>query len=1130
MATRVSRGEHSALRASLASVLLLWLGAHPTIAQDPSTATPLVREALVANQRVDRPIHGGEKQYFVFHLASGEFARLVVEQHGANVGLTLRDPEGQTLFEGNSPNGDQATEPLTAVASQGGLHELEIWSLIPRAPLGRYTVLLEEPRQATASERQRFVLRNRAWTLIEGGFDLRAKARDAATLRQAIEQWELAAPLWGQVGDWSQQARALNAAGLAHRQLGELEKARPHYQQSLALWRRAGNRSGEADSLNNLGRLQALSGELSEALQTHLRALAVRREIEDLRGVAQSLSQIGTTQRSLGETDKAHTALSEALSVSQQLGDHRAEPHIHNNLGLISQDRAQHQKAIEQFNLALALFKQAGSQRFQAVTLSNLGTVYQSIGDFARAEALFAEALSLNQELGDRNGIAATQFNLGWTLLKANKARPSLIASRAALEQFGEVDNRQGQGRALVVIGGALLELGELETASARLHDGLTILQDTGALQGQFDAHHLLAKLLDRQGKPVQALAQIDRALQLAQRLDNTSARGTALTEAARIEFNRGQLLAARARLVEALEITESIRSQVASQTHRTTFLARSLDRYELLTDVLMALEGAQPGRGNATAALANVERGRARSLLELLTESEIRGDGDPQLLARERSLRQNVNAKERRRLQLVARGGTDSLNQATALDAEIRRLLEGLVDVRAKLRTENPRHAALLEPRPSTVAEIQGELLDEDTLLLEFALGEQTSYLWAVTHSTLEAYRLPPRARIEELTRRVIAQLQAPRSPPTPTTATTPSNIGEPSNDDAELSRMLLAPLGKRLGQFPRLLIAADGALRSLPFAALPTPTSNKKADYLVAHHEIVYTPSASVLLLQRRATANRVPAPKVLAIFADPVFRADDPRVRGTTATARATTTQSRSAQPPSVEASANVANSFSRLRFSRREAQRLAAMVDEDQRLLALSFDASRKTVTSPEMTQYRNVHFATHGVLDGERPELSGVVLSLVDASGQPQEGFLRLHDIYNLHLNANLVVLSACQTALGQEIRGEGLVSLARGFIYAGASRVVASLWQVPDRASAELMVHFYRGMLQEGLSAAAALRSAQIALIEEGRFADPYSWAAFVLQGDWRRASPPRKQIPSRQHLESVSSPGGHTP
>jgi CHAT domain-containing protein len=169
-----------------------------------------------------------------------------------------------------------------------------------------------------------------------------------------------------------------------------------------------------------------------------------------------------------------------------------------------------------------------------------------------------------------------------------------------------------------------------------------------------------------------------------------------------------------------------------------------------------------------------------------------------------------------------------------------------------------------------------------------------------------------------------------------------------------------------------------------------------------------------------------------------------------------------------------------------------------------LHATGFDANRAAAVSPALAEYRIVHLATHGVLNTRQPDLSGVVLSLVDAAGRPQDGFLRLHDIYNLRLNADLVVLSACQTALGRDVGGEGLVGLTRGFMYAGAKAVVASLWQVDDESTSELMKRFYRGMLEEKRRPADALRAAQLDMSRQRRWSAPFHWAGFVLQGDWR--------------------------
>lgn len=279
-----------------------------------------------------------------------------------------------------------------------------------------------------------------------------------------------------------------------------------------------------------------------------------------------------------------------------------------------------------------------------------------------------------------------------------------------------------------------------------------------------------------------------------------------------------------------------------------------------------------------------------------------------------------------------------------------------------------------------------------------------------------------------------------------------------------------------------------SDGALEYLPFAALPAPATTAP---LIATHEIVRLPSASVLAEVREEKAHRAPAPRSAAVFADPVFRQDDERVSG-----------ARPVEVDVLRAADDVdLSQLPRLYFSRQEAGAIAGLAPRGAVRKELDFDASRPTVKKLDLENYRVVHFATHAFLDSKHPELSGLVLSMVDRSGQPQDGFLSLHEIYNLKLNADLVVLSGCQTALGQEVRSEGLVGLTRGFMYAGASQVLASLWGVRDSATADLMRHFYAAFFERRLPPAAALRKAQLAMMKDPRWAAPYFWAAFTVQG-----------------------------
>src|SRR5262249_32402361 len=289
--------------------------------------------------------------------------------------------------------------------------------------------------------------------------------------------------------------------------------------------------------------------------------------------------------------------------------------------------------------------------------------------------------------------------------------------------------------------------------------------------------------------------------------------------------------------------------------------------------------------------------------------------------------------------------------------------------------------------------------------------------------------------------------------------------------------------------------------------FALLTEPiVSTNKYQPLIVDHEIANLPSASVLATMRSQFGSRQPAPKSIAILADPVFSQHDRRITSNTnAAARLPAEQdfdrvTRSARKLGV---LRGGDDWTRLPLSRQEAEQILAFSSKSEAKLALDFDANLSTATAPELSQYRILHFATHGLFNDETPELSGLVLSLVDEKGEPRNGFLSLPEIFNLNLAADLVVLSACQTGLGKDVRGEGLVGLTRGFMYAGAARIVASLWAVRDKDAMELMVRFYTAILKENLRPAAALREAQVSMWREGRWS-PRRWAGFVFQGEWR--------------------------
>jgi CHAT domain-containing protein len=694
------------------------------------------------------------------------------------------------------------------------------------------------------------------------------------------------------------------------------------------------------------------------------------------------------------------------------------------------------------------------------------------------------------------------------------------------------------EAAALGNLGSAHLALGDRQKAADFYNQELTLCRRLGARRCLAAALDSLGNLSFLLGEREKSLEYLDQSLHLFRLAGERRSEVNALHGLARTNYSLGNLDEARKQIEAALEIRESLRANLARQDLRASFFGSVQNGFDLYIDLLMSLHEKDPAAGFDARALQASERARARSLLEQLAESnaDIRQGVDAELLERERVLQQQLNAKAAARTNAFNRNGGEAM--VAAFDKEIADLTSRYREVEARIRMSSPRYAALTQPQPLSVREVQ-QLLDENTILLEFALGEKRSWLWAVTRNSLNCHELPPRAEIETAARNIHELLGARQPKPGLSETEQLKRITEADAklpaESAGLSRMLLGPIAaalQREWKGKRLAIVAAGALEYLPFAALPLPEREPNSQSairnpqwlqpLIADREIVNLPSASVLAAIRRETSGRQAASKTLAVLADPVFEQHDPRLamaKKKSAAADDLAVSVRSAEPsaPASALPSELArsvrsfhrasfgrNGFGRLVFSREEADAIARLAPRDSLLKATGFAANRQLAAGGELGRYRIVHFATHGLINSEHPELSGLVLSLVDETGKPRDGFLRMHELFNLRMPADLVVLSACQTALGKEIRGEGLVGLSRGFMYAGAERVVASLWQVDDQATAQLMQHFYRGMLKENLRPAAALRAAQIEMSKQKRWSSPYYWAGFVMQGEWK--------------------------
>ncbi len=536
-----------------------------------------------------------------------------------------------------------------------------------------------------------------------------------------------------------------------------------------------------------------------------------------------------------------------------------------------------------------------------------------------------------------------------------------------------------------------------------------------------------------------------------------------------------------------------------------------------------MDLHKKNPSKGYATIALHISERSRARGLIELLAQAnaKISKNVDPKFIVEEQELQLKRQAQEKILAKLINQTPLpkDTIKQT---ETEIQNIINQQKQLKAKIRAQNPERDKLTNPEPLKLSQIQQQL-DKDTVLLQYSLGKESSYLWLVTSNSLNTYELPKGEEIEKNANRFHSQL---------------SRKGFAIDSAQKLSEIILKPVkDKIIGK--RLVIVADGTLLKIPFAALADPNNRKNStstktsnecrevtcnlsrgglipepipnkpgtadtNYqpLMLNHEIVNLPSASTIAIQREKIAKRKIAPKKIAMLADPVYSPKDKRVTGKEETITPELDLERSA----LQRSANSLNrtGWTRLPNTKIEAEEILKLVSSQSSLPAFSFGANYNLATSEKLNQYQIIHFATHGFVNPDQPELSGIVLSLVNKDGKQVPGYLRLADLFEQDYPAELIVLSACETGLGKNVSGEGLVGLTRGLMYAGAARVALSLWKVDDKGTSILMQEFYKQMLQENKTPSEALRAAQRKLWSNPDWRSPHYWAAFTVQGEWK--------------------------
>ncbi|MFN7960171.1 MAG: CHAT domain-containing protein [Thermoanaerobaculia bacterium] len=1027
--------------ALLALGLALGTGCRPAPSRGaaPSPTPPAASLGRSAGEAVGDLAPPARARYQI-DLVAGEYLELVVEQQGVDLTLHWLDPGGDGLSVDNwsGADGRFGPERLCWVTARTGPHHLE---LVPRpGTSGRYRLAVTRLGPAGPQD----LLRARSERQMARGDELLAE-RGGSSRRLGIEEYLAALAGFTALGERHREADAWFRLAEAQAAAGEAA-ALGSYGAALGLYRQQGDPRQEALCLHHRGYLLADQHRAGAALADFEAALPLWRRAADLQGEALSDNELGLLYRQLGELGAALAAYDRALELWRQLGDNGQEARTLHNRGRLYALLGYERQSLADLGDALSIRRQRGQPAEIASTLSSLGLVLARQGSFEQARARFAEALTVDSGGGRSPGLSSAIARLGRARVElARAAEPAALPP----ELVAEIDRELGAAEEV---------FGQRREAAWQA----TVLGER-------------ARLAERQGRLGPAGERFEQALRLFRVARDRRGEADTLGSLARLEHRRGASAAAARHLDQALELVEDLRSRVATSAElRVSFFATQQSLYDFAIE--LAEEAHRPQE-----ALGLAERAKARALLELLASRRGSSGTAPAAdTSAAESLGRRVTALELELVQLA--GDEASRSRVATLERQQAELLR-------QLGRLGP--AVASPARTLSAREIQRRLLDADTLLLEYRLGERESHLWALSRSGLASYTLPPRSRLEA------AALEAHQA-----AVANRRQARERTRDQlAALGSALLGPAARAIGAHSRLVIVPDGALYRLPFTALPDPLAPDQP--LAFHHELVTLPSASILGQLRREAELRPAAPGLLAVVADPVFEAGDPRLaslRGKGAPA--------------------TAGPYRRLPWAGEEAAAILELVPGARRFAALGFDAHRQQLESPRLAGYSILHIATHGELDEEHPELSRLAFSLFDPEGRPRsDGLLHAFEIYELRLPVQLLVLSACNTALGKSVRGEGLLGLAHSFFYAGALRILVSLWDVDDRSTAELMRRFYRGLLVEGRSPPSALREAQLALARDPRWSQPHYWAGFELLGEWRdfeRGLPALAAKPSR--------------
>ena len=961
---------------------------------------------------------------------------------------------------------------------------------------------------------------------------------------QALTFLEEAAQVFRESGNRQGEAMILNNIGMIYQNQGRYAEALELYQQSLLTKRMFQDRRGEGNTLGNIANSYVYLARYDEALTFFEQMLAITRELGDRQTENVALSGIGWVYWHQGRYTQSLTSYERALSIARPLGDRKGESVALNGIGMAYADLGQYDQALQYYGQTLALKRQIEDIQGEGTTLNNIGVVYQNLGQQALALQYYEEALAIKQQIGDRQGANQSLLNIGTVYDDFGQYEQALEYYEQVLAISRELGERQAEGNTLNNIGTVHSKRQAYERALTYYEQALALRRDIGDLRGEMTSLNNLGLLYSAREQYERAAQTLRESLTICRDVGASAFLWVAQAGLASAEGELGKYDAAIALYEQALETIEGMRAGLSGKALKTSFMQNKFLVYDEFIALLQRLHEQYPDKGYARKAFEIFERKQGRVFLEEMGKSGARFfAGIPEdLLQQEQDLETRLEQIRKQILDEQAKVNNEQNAEHLKTLARHEHALTSEQDaLQATIRTEHPAYHALKYPSPATLSDLQQQVLQTDEILLVYNVMQEQTVLWVIratpsptadsqnndpsssaTHSAkglsqdgnaFRMYALPVgedalREKIADLRHTMMSDWGTQRGLAlggTQDQHAAQAEVVSFLQVSHELYTLLFPEAVRPLfaspsapllqGEESRILnIVPTGPLYALPFETLLTEPSENVRDtrYVIEDIPINYLSSASLLKTLRESHSRSVStAHYPLLAFAHPdysgEFSQEDASIRDLRGRAYRGFFGGVVAELPETADEARV----------------IADLLDAPQESepLQLRANASRKKVfelhAEERLDDYDYLLFAMHGVLPGEVDHVAQSALIL-------SEGFLTMADVFGLQLNAKLVSLSACNTGMGTQIKGEGVMGLTRAFMYAGTPAVAVTLWSVESLSAKELDIGFFR-QLNEGMSPAKALQTVKIDMLR-GKYGEeyrlPYYWAPFVVFGD----------------------------